>query len=103
VKPFFQLSYTWAFESDCKKFFILALAISGNDSNILKFIDELMSKEKSKMPLNGEDLIKIGIKGAKIGVYLERAKKEWALHNFTLNKLDLMKLVLGEGNSEPLL
>ncbi|MFL2801276.1 MAG: CCA tRNA nucleotidyltransferase [Paracoccaceae bacterium] len=47
------------------------------------------SKAIKKFPINGNDLIKIGYSGKKIGLILNKLKKDWIESGFKLNKKEL--------------
>jgi tRNA nucleotidyltransferase/poly(A) polymerase len=54
----------------------------------LKFLNEF---SLPKFPLNGEDLIKLGLKGEAVGQAIKKSKIFWAENNFKTSKENLLK------------
>ncbi|WP_342272150.1 CCA tRNA nucleotidyltransferase [Candidatus Tisiphia endosymbiont of Parasteatoda lunata] len=59
-----------------------------------KFLDAYQSKPRPIFPINGHDLQKINIHGKAIGTVIDKLKKSWIASDFTLNKHQLLELVL---------
>jgi len=68
--------------------------ISNAKSNkAFKEVYEITSKVPPLFPINGDDLIKIGKKGADIGLCIDALKQRWIESDFELAKQDLLKLL----------
>ncbi|WP_341747524.1 CCA tRNA nucleotidyltransferase [Candidatus Tisiphia endosymbiont of Dascillus cervinus] len=61
-----------------------------------KFLDRYSSKPRPIFPINGHDLQKINIHGKDIGTVIDKLKKSWIASDFTLNKNQLLELVISD-------
>jgi len=65
------------------------------DSDILLEIDALKNWQAPKLPIDGNDLIKLGLasKGPSVGIALKKAKQLWLDSDFSLTKNSLIKIL----------
>jgi poly(A) polymerase len=73
--------------------FIYLSATFDNSGFIYDLYIKLQNKTKPSFPVNGNDLIKLGLSGKKIGYIVSRLKNDWIASDFTLQKNDLIKLI----------
>ncbi|MFK7973298.1 MAG: CCA tRNA nucleotidyltransferase [Rickettsiaceae bacterium] len=88
-----KLKHLWLDNQVFVDYFIFASAISDYSQSIDNLYKTLTSIDKPKLPINGNDLIKLGLINAKLGRVLALLKQEWIDSNFTLQKNDLINLV----------
>ncbi|WP_375331786.1 CCA tRNA nucleotidyltransferase [Candidatus Tisiphia endosymbiont of Temnostethus pusillus] len=64
-----------------------------------KFLDAYQSKPRPIFPINGHDLQKLNIHGKAIGTVIGKLKKSWIASDFTLNKHQLLELVISDSRA----
>lgn len=89
----YTLKDVWLREESFIQYFIFIAAICGEEEFIYKKYLSLKDKDKNAMPVSGEDLIKLGFTGKRIGIIIEILRQKWIESEFMLQGNDLIKLV----------
>lgn len=58
-----------------------------------KVVTEFSNTQIPVFPVNGNDLLDLGLQGKKLGETLNKLREQWALHRYGLDKEDLLLLV----------
>ncbi len=88
-----KLKNIWLENKDCLLYFICA-SLTIEDFSLIKSLhNDLKKLNRPVFPVNGEDLLKLGYKNKELGKSLNFIKNAWIESNFTLNKIQLIKLV----------
>lgn len=63
------------------------------ENEIKKLLNYIVEFSLPNFPINGDDLISIGLKGEQIGLKLSELKKKWIESDFKLKREELLKII----------
>ena len=87
-----MLKNIWLEEKSYLLYFIHA-SLRVNDISIYDLYNHLSALEVPASPVNGNDLLELGYNGKEIGTVLDSIKKIWIESDFSLDRLQLIKLI----------
>jgi hypothetical protein len=94
-----ELKTLLAFEEKKLVLDLYLLALVRNNQSLKtdeakKILEFFQNFSLPNFPLNGDDLMQLGLKGSKVGDAMKKAKVFWAHNGFLLKKEDLIKFVI---------
>lgn len=93
----FTLREIWWENDDYLQYISVLVSLGKVDRTVTKkFLNRYQSKSRPIFPINGHDLKKINIHGKAIGTVIDKLKKFWIASDFTLNKHQLLELVISD-------
>ncbi|WP_342259709.1 CCA tRNA nucleotidyltransferase [Candidatus Tisiphia endosymbiont of Metellina segmentata] len=93
----FTLREIWWENDDYLQYISVLVSLGKVDRTVAKkFLNRYQSKSRPIFPINGHDLQKINIHGKAIGTVIDKLKKSWIASDFTLNKHQLLELVISD-------
>lgn len=93
----YVLTDKWLSNGDFAQYFIYAVANSNLEQSIANLFTKLSTQTKAIFPINGNDLLVLGYKGAALGIKLAELKKSWIENNFWDTREELLTLATQEG------
>jgi poly(A) polymerase len=88
----YALTDKWLNDSDFAQYFIYIAANSNFNQSIANLFVKLSDQIKPIFPINGNDLLALGYKGAELGVKLAELKKRWIVNEFNDTKEQLLTI-----------
>ena len=74
-------------------YFLMAMAVHGTNAIKLLLHKYEARTSKPKMPINGRDLMALGIKNEKLKYYLNKLEDEWIKSYFTLSRQQILNKI----------
>lgn len=88
-----KLKCIWLDDKSYLLYFVYASLIMNDEVLIYDLYKELSKREIPMLPVDGNQLLKLGYSGKELGNVLSSIKKSWIKSNFTLNQEQLINLV----------
>ena len=87
------LKTIWLEEKSFTGYFVFTAALLDDNKIVYDLFARWKNREIPKFPINGNDLIKLGYAGKKLGSLIKNLKHKWIQSDFALNKEELINLV----------
>jgi len=88
-----KLKNIWLDDSLYMQYFIFIASITDDNLSIRDLYNRLGKLPIPKLPIDGNDLMELGFKDVEIGKNMDILRARWVESDFTLNKVELIKMV----------
>ena len=88
-----NLKNIWLDDSAYVQYFIFIASITKDNSSIIELYNKLSKLPIHKLPIDGNDLIKLGFSGIELGKQINYLRASWVESDFALSKSDLINMV----------
>jgi poly(A) polymerase len=87
------LKTIWLEEKSFTNYFVFAACLLEDNKVVYDLFRNLKDRTREKFPINGNELMKLGYTGEKLGNLIKFLRLKWCESNFALSKEELMNLV----------
>ena len=88
-----NLKNIWLDDRAYVQYFIFIASITKDNPAIIELYNKLDKLPVPKLPIDGNDLIKLGFSGIELGKQINYLRASWVESDFALRKSDLIKMV----------